>query len=108
VIAGSVTIHALLSKGDVKIASSSRQPVQQHLGLFQIKGVEAFGEPVVYWGEKIAGFISLALIAPERRTRAGGCGRSRRCGPLEDGDAAFKLGDYATALRLLRLPWAKR
>ena len=40
---------------------------EQRLGLFQIKRIEALGEPAVYRSEKIAGLIPLALIAPEPR-----------------------------------------
>src|SRR5271166_7057805 len=49
------------------------QFVEQRPGFFQIGGVEAFGEPAVDRGEKIAGLTTLALIAPqpgEARRRA--------------------------------------
>jgi hypothetical protein len=46
---------------------SGAQLVEERLGLFQIKRVEAFGEPTVHRSEKLAGFIPLALIAPEPR-----------------------------------------
>jgi len=43
------------------------QLVEQRLSLFQIERVDAFGEPAVDRGEKIAGRIPLALIAPQPR-----------------------------------------
>jgi hypothetical protein len=36
---------------------------REHLGLFQIERVEAFGEPAVDRSEKLAGLIPLTLIA---------------------------------------------
>jgi hypothetical protein len=41
--------------------------VEQRLGFLQIERVEAFGEPVVDRRQKIAGLLSLAVIAPEPR-----------------------------------------
>jgi hypothetical protein len=49
---------------------SSGQLVEQHLRLFQIERVEAFGEPAVDRSEKLAGLLLLALVAPEPRARA--------------------------------------
>ena len=43
---------------------SSCQLFEQDLGLLQVEHVEAFGEPAVDRGEKIAGLIPLALSAP--------------------------------------------
>jgi hypothetical protein len=43
----------------------SCQLIQQHLGLLQVRSVEAFGEPTIDWREQITSFRSLALIAPE-------------------------------------------
>jgi hypothetical protein len=40
------------------------QLIEHSLGLLQIERVEAFGEPAVDRGEKIAGRISLTLVAP--------------------------------------------
>src|ERR1700730_10624241 len=40
---------------------------EQSLGFLKIERVEAFDEPVVDRREKIAGLLSLALIAPEPR-----------------------------------------
>jgi hypothetical protein len=46
---------------------ASRQFIEQSLGLFQVERVEAFGEPAVDRGEKVAGLLSFALIAPQPR-----------------------------------------
>ena len=43
------------------------QLVEQFLSLFQIESVEALGGAAVDRSEKLAGFIPLALIAPEPR-----------------------------------------
>jgi len=45
----------------------SPQLVKQGLSLLKIARVEAFGEPAIDRGEKIAGLIAFALIAPEPR-----------------------------------------
>ena len=42
-----------------------RQLVEQRLCLFQIRRVEALGEPAVDGGEQVAGFGGLALGLPE-------------------------------------------
>src|SRR6202048_12590 len=52
--------------------SSSRQLVEQRLCLFQVGGVEAFGEPAVDRPEEVAGFGAPALLAPEAGEIAGG------------------------------------
>ena len=46
---------------------SSRQLVEECLGLFQIARVKPLGEPAVDRSEKLASLIALALIAPETR-----------------------------------------
>jgi hypothetical protein len=48
-------------------APSSSQRVEQSFGLLEVERVEAFGEPAVDRGEKIAGRVPLALVAPEPR-----------------------------------------
>ena len=53
--------------GQCRDCGSGVQLIEQRLGLLQIERVEAFGEPAIDWGEKIAGLIPLALIAPEPR-----------------------------------------
>ena len=45
----------------------SPQRIEQRLGLLQVKRVEALGEPVVDWGEKIVSLPRLALITPQAR-----------------------------------------
>ena len=50
----------------------SAQCLQQRLGIFQIRRVKAFGEPIVDRGEQIAGLLGLALLLPEAgETRSG-------------------------------------
>jgi hypothetical protein len=46
---------------------SGAQLIEQSLCVLQIRCVEAFGKPAVDRSEKLAGFIALALIAPEPR-----------------------------------------
>jgi hypothetical protein len=43
---------------------SSAQFNQQRLRLLQIKGIEAFGEPVINRSEQFASLLHLALVAP--------------------------------------------
>src|SRR5215467_14406433 len=50
----------------------SRQLVEERLGVLQDRRVEAFGEPAVAGGEKIVGFGTLALVAPEAGETGGG------------------------------------
>jgi len=47
------------------MATGSRQLVEQHLSLFQIRRVEPFGELAVDRREKVAGFGAAILIAPQ-------------------------------------------
>src|ERR1700731_1158037 len=47
------------------LTTGSRQFVEQRLCVFQIGGVEAFGEPAVDRGEEVAGFGAAALLAPQ-------------------------------------------
>src|ERR1700730_480895 len=54
------------------ISAGSRQFVMQRLCLFQVDGVEAFGEPAVDRREKIAGFGAAALVAAEPGEAHGG------------------------------------
>src|SRR5262249_706232 len=46
-------------------APSRGQFVEQRLGMLQVERIEAFGERAVNRGEKIAGVILFALVAPE-------------------------------------------
>ena len=45
---------------------SRNQLVEQRLGVLQVGGVEALGEPVVDFGEHRARFVALALLASSR------------------------------------------
>jgi hypothetical protein len=38
---------------------------EQRLGVLQVSGVEALGEPTIYGGEQIAGLAPLALLGPQ-------------------------------------------
>src|SRR5262249_4247170 len=64
----------------------SREPVEQRLCLFQVGGVEAFGEPAVDRREKIAGFGAAALVAAEPG-EAWGAAQFPELGPLLRGNA---------------------
>src|ERR1700675_538919 len=55
-----------------QISFSGGQLIEQHLCLLQVERVGAFAEPDVDRSEEIAGFIPLALIAPEPRHARGG------------------------------------
>jgi hypothetical protein len=44
---------------------SLRQFVEHCLGLLQVQGVKALAEPAVDRNEKLSGFVSLSLIAPQ-------------------------------------------
>ena len=47
------------------LTTRSSQLIEQGLGLLQVEGVEAFGEPAVDRGEKIAGLLPFAVVAPQ-------------------------------------------
>jgi hypothetical protein len=49
----------------------STQLVEQRLGILQIGGVEALGEPVVDLGEHPARFVASALLLPQSREADG-------------------------------------
>src|SRR5438132_986995 len=66
--------------------SSSAKLVQQRLCLFQIGGVEAFGEPAVDRREEVAGFVAPILIAAEPGEADGGA-QFPELGLLLHGDA---------------------
>src|SRR6266566_2909456 len=60
--------QAWLSGADVvRLATRLRQLIEQHLRFFEIRRVEAFGEPAVDRREKVAGFGAPALLAPQPR-----------------------------------------
>ena len=46
--------------------------IQEYAGILEIREVETFGEPVVDGLEKLTGFSTFALIAPEAREARGG------------------------------------
>ena len=58
-----MTFRAMCGRLHAPQPRSGVQLIEQRLGLFQIKRVEAFGEPAIDRSEKIAGFLPLALIA---------------------------------------------
>jgi hypothetical protein len=68
------------------VLTGSRQLVQQGLGVLQIGGVEAFGEPAVDRGEEVAGLSAFALIAPQAGKAGGGAQLPRTRG-LPAGDS---------------------
>jgi hypothetical protein len=43
----------------------SGQLFEQRLGLLQVGGVKALGEPAVDWGQQLARLITLALLLPQ-------------------------------------------
>jgi hypothetical protein len=47
--------------------ASGRQFVEQGLGIFQVEHLESLGEAAIDRCQKIAGLVSLALIAPQPR-----------------------------------------
>jgi hypothetical protein len=50
--------------GSVSVLPGSCQLVQQRLGVLQVGGVEALGEPAVDRGEQVARLVALALVTP--------------------------------------------
>ena len=49
-----------------------RQRVQQRLGLLEVSGVKALGEPMVDGCQEVMGFLALALLLPQAsQTRSG-------------------------------------
>src|SRR6266853_3692485 len=57
----------LLGSKGVSTGVALRQRVQQRLGLLQVSGVEALGEPAIDWGQELVGFGALALLLPQAR-----------------------------------------
>ena len=47
------------------IGAASGQLFEQRLGLLQVGGVKALGEPAVALSEQLAGFLGLALPLPQ-------------------------------------------
>jgi len=55
----------VIAAGPYGPGSGSLQFVQQPLRLFEVGRVEAFGEPVIYRREQVAGLGMAALVAAE-------------------------------------------
>src|SRR5262249_35623770 len=66
------TYPALVGRQGVSTGVALRQRVQQRLGLLEISGVKAFGEPPVDWGQEVMGFLTFALLLPQARQTHGG------------------------------------
>src|SRR5262249_59454154 len=64
-MSGAVAGGLLRTPETMPAAPLRGQLLQQGLGLLQVERVEAFGEPAVYWREKIARFGPPALLAPQ-------------------------------------------
>ena len=62
-----VGIHKRACRKNERSAISAGKFVEQRISLFQIERIEALREPAIDRGEKIAGLLPLALIAPEPR-----------------------------------------
>src|SRR5258708_31504989 len=56
--------------------------LEQHLRRFEVRCVEAFGEPAADRREEVAGFVALALVAPEAGEAGGGAKLERFCALL--------------------------
>jgi hypothetical protein len=61
---------AILRGSGLVMSLSSREFVEQRLGVPQVGGIEAFGEPAVDFGENRAGLFAFAL--PNEQSRSGG------------------------------------
>src|SRR5215831_2288167 len=82
----------------------SPQLFQQRLGLLQVSGVEALGEPAIDRGQQLAGLGTLALLLPEA-TQAHGGPQLERFGLLAAGDVQSPLQpDFRLRRRGPRLP----
>ena len=56
---------------DVSAGVALRQRVQQCLGLLQVGGVKALGEPAVDRGQQLTRLAALALVLPQARQAHG-------------------------------------
>jgi hypothetical protein len=56
-----------------------RQCVQQRLGVLEVGGVEALGEPAVDRCQQLVGFRALVLALPQARQAHGGAEFERLC-----------------------------
>ena len=76
-------------------AVGSRQPVEQPLGYFQVRGVETLGEPAVDGREQLVGVGAAALLAPQPGEARGGAQFVAACALLagdREGGAERILG----------------
>jgi hypothetical protein len=78
---------AAITVAHSRIQTWSAELVEQPLGVLQVGGVEALGEPAVDRREEIVGPSALALIAPEA-TKAGRGTQFERLGLLASRDGA--------------------
>jgi hypothetical protein len=89
----------------------SRELFEQRLRVFQVGGVEAFGEPPVDVGEDLASFFFLALLLEEttqtrygselerlRATPSGGCGPSPRAKTERSSHGLLRSSTSATSV----------
>jgi|RhiMetdeSRZDD1v2_1073273.scaffolds.fasta_scaffold89436_2 hypothetical protein len=67
-----LTSEVVVEKAALLTASLLRQRLQERLGILQVGGVKALGEPAVNWGQQLAGFGALALPLPEAAETHGG------------------------------------
>ena len=97
---GMIVREGTFARPRKEMATGSRQLVEQSPRLFQIGRTEAFGEPVVDWGEQVAGFCTAILVAAEPGEAHGGA-QFQELGLLLSGDAqrvAIQfLGGFAMA-----------
>ena len=62
----------LLSPTRFLYLTISPQLLQQRLGLLEVGGVKALGEPAVDWGQQLASLRALALLLPQAAQTHGG------------------------------------
>ena len=55
----------------VSVGIALRQRLQQHLGLLEVGGVKAFGEPAIDRGKQRPRFVSLPLLVPQASETSG-------------------------------------
>jgi hypothetical protein len=63
-------IGRCVTRGVVPFALSC-QCFEQRLGLLEVGGVKALGEPVIHRGQEVMGFLAFVLLLPEA-SEAGG------------------------------------
>jgi hypothetical protein len=91
---------------------SSRQRLQQRLGLLQIGGIEPLGEPAIDRGQQLVGLSPLALVLPQA-AQAGGGPQLPRFGLLAAGngqgllETGFRSGRVRDGLPQQEFPWRR-